>query len=568
MSYQVIARKYRPQAFDDVVGQHLVTDTLKNAIQTNRVAHGYIFSGARGVGKTTTARILAKALNCFKGPTVAPDGTCPSCVEIAAGNSVDVQEIDAASNRGIDEIRELREAVRYLPARDRYKIFIIDEAHMLTTEAFNALLKTLEEPPPRSLFILATTEPHKLPSTIQSRCQHFAFRLLDYAEICARLRVVAEEEKIAADDGAVSTLAQAAEGSLRDALSLLDQVIAACGERLDEKRVRQVLGVVPAELLMDILKAVDAADSRQVLDRVGQLASEGYELAHFCGELTRFMRDLMIARTCGAESPLLQVPNDQRRQIGELAGLFSEEDLSRFFNILLRAESEMRYALAPRFHLELALMKLVHSRRLASIESLLGGLSGPGLSGKTSSAPRATTTAPARSTPEPARKVRAESSERPPADESFAAPAREAGPPVAPAERPASTVPSEHAGEDARLAAIKTVVYSQSNFLGSCLEHLSGFRIKDGEVDIIFAQKDSFYADLVKAREQLETLRSACTQVLGQPVKICVRLEEQGIVARAERPSARERAERDQGVEAFRKKFDAIVVDVKDLNRE
>jgi DNA polymerase III gamma/tau subunit len=280
------------------------------------------------------------------------------------------------------------------------------------------------------------------------------------------------------------------------------------------------------------------------------------------------MRDLMITRTCGAESPLLQVPSDQRRQLGELAGLFSEEDLSRFFNILLRAESEMRYALAPRFHLELALMKLVHARRLASIESLLGGLSGSGLSGKAPSAPRPTTPAPARSTPEPPRRVRAESSERPPADESFAAPPPEASAPVAPAERPAPAVPLEHAGEDARFAAIKTLVYSQSNFLGSCLEHLSGFRIKDGEVDFIFAQKDSFFADLLKSREQQETLRTVCTQVLGQPVKICVRLEEQGIVARAERPSARERAERDQGVEAFRKKFDAIVVDVKDLSRE
>src|SRR5208282_4335628 len=334
MSYQVIARKYRPQTFDDVVGQHLVTDTLKNAIQTDHVAHGYIFSGARGVGKTTTARILAKALNCIAGPTVTPDGTCPSCVEITAGNSVDVQEIDAASNRGIDEIRQLRESVRYLPARDRYKIFIIDEAHMLTTEAFNALLKTLEEPPPRSLFMLATTEPHKLPPTIQSRCQHFAFRLLDYREIYARLRAVIVEEKVNADEGAISTLAQAADGSLRDALSLLDQVIAACGEHLDEKRVRQVLGVVPTELLADIMKAVDAADSRRVLELAGQLASEGYELAHFCGELTRFVRDLMIGRSCGAQSPLIQVPTDQRPHIGELAGRFSEEDLSRFFNIL------------------------------------------------------------------------------------------------------------------------------------------------------------------------------------------------------------------------------------------
>src|SRR5437870_418356 len=227
MSYQVIARKYRPQIFDEVVGQRLITDTLKNAITQNRVAHGYIFSGGRGVGKTTTARILAKGVNCIKGPTVTPCGKCPSCQEIAAGNSVDVLEIDAASNRGIDEIRQLRESVRYLPARDRYRVFIIDEVHMLTTEAFNALLKTLEEPPPRSLFILATTEAHKLPTTIQSRCQHFSFRLLDYAEIYAQVEQICAAEKTNADAQPLAAIAEASEGSLRDALSILDQMIAA-----------------------------------------------------------------------------------------------------------------------------------------------------------------------------------------------------------------------------------------------------------------------------------------------------------------------------------------------------
>jgi DNA polymerase-3 subunit gamma/tau len=565
MSYQVIARKYRPQTFDDVVGQHLVTDTLKNAILTDRVAHGYIFSGARGVGKTTTARILAKALNCFNGPTVTPDGVCPSCLEIAAGNSVDVQEIDAASNRGIDEIRELRESVRYLPARDRYKIFIIDEAHMLTTEAFNALLKTLEEPPPRSLFILATTEGHKLPPTIQSRCQHFAFRLLDYTEIYDRLRRVAEEEKIAVEPGALSALAQAAEGSLRDALSLLDQVIAACGERLDEKHVRQVLGVAPTEVLTGIVRAIDAADSRAVLEQVGQLATEGYDLAHFCGELTRFGRDLMVARSCGAESPLLQVPDDQRRLLGELAGLFSEEDLSRFFNILLRAESEMRYSLVPRFHLELALMKLVHARRLASIELLLSGLSSPSLPGKSSNSPRAAAATPA---PETAPKLRRESLDGPPAEASLQAPPPAAETPAAPAASPSPVLPASAASEDGRLAAIKKIVYTQSNFLGSCLEHVSGFEVSDGQADFIFAPKDSFFADLLKSREQQETLRAVAAQVLGQPVRICVRLKEQGEVARTERPNARSRAERDPVVDAFRKKFDGTVVDVKDLKRE
>ncbi len=481
---------------------------------------------------------------------------------------MDVQEIDAASNRGIDEIRELREAVRYLPARDRYKIFIIDEAHMLTTEAFNALLKTLEEPPPRSLFILATTEPHKLPSTIQSRCQHFAFRLLDYGEIFDRLRGVTAEENISADEGAISTLAQAAEGSMRDALSLLDQVIAACGEHLDEKRVRQVLGVVPTELLASIVKAIHAAEARQVLERVGQLTSEGFELAHFCGELTRFVRDIMVARTCGADSPLLQVTSDQRRQLGELAGLFIEEDLSRFFNILLRTESEMRYSLVPRFHLELALMKLVHARRLTSIESLLSGLGGAGVAAKTSGPPRPAPAAPVRSAPEPPRKVHTESVERPPVSVPSPAPPREARPAVAPVEDVHPAAPPSHPGEDSRLAAIKTRVYSQSNFLGSCLEHLSGWRHRDGEVEFRFAQKDSFFADLLKSREQQEMLRTVCTEVLGQPVKICVRLEGLGVVAKTDRPSARERAERDQGVEAFRRKFDGTVLDAKDLSRE
>ncbi len=572
MSYQVIARKYRPQTFDDVVGQRLVTDTLKNAILTDRVAHGYIFSGGRGVGKTTTARILAKALNCISGPTVTPDGTCPSCVEIAAGNSVDVQEIDAASNRGIDEIRELREAVRYLPSRDRYKIFLIDEAHMLTTEAFNALLKTLEEPPPRSLFMLATTEPHKLPPTIQSRCQHFSFRLLDYDEIYNQIRAVVANEKVDADDGSVSTLAQAAEGSMRDALSLLDQVIAACGGHLNETRVRQVLGVVPAELLADMLRAVDAADSRNVLQQIGRLAAEGYELAHFCGELTRYVRDLTIARSCGADSTLIQVPTEQRKHISELAARFSEEDLSRFFNILLRAESEMRYALVPRFHLELTLMKMVHARRLASLETLLSGLGSGSL--PAAAVPRPTALPPARPAPEPLRPTRPANFEapkttpKPPAAISTpaAAPA-----PMPPPSRPAAkavATTAAPAAKDATLSAIIAKVYGQSNFLGSCLEHVASWTLKDDEATFIYTPKDSFFAELLKNREQQETLKAVCAEVLGKQVKICVRLEMQEVEVRAERPSARERADRDQTVEAFRKKFDGTVLDVKDLSRE
>jgi DNA polymerase III subunit gamma/tau len=573
MSYQVIARKYRPQIFDEVIGQRLITETLKNAIQQERVAHGYIFSGARGVGKTTTARILAKALNCAQGPTTTPCGQCDSCREIAASNSVDVLEIDAASNRGIDEIRELRETVRYLPARDRYKVFIIDEVHMLTTEAFNALLKTLEEPPPRSLFILATTEPHKLPATIQSRCQHFAFRLLDYAEIYAQLERVAKAEKIRADEGALAALAQAAEGSLRDALSLLDQVIAACGERLDEARVRQLLGVVPAQTLKQILVAIDAGDSAGVLEQVAQLAREGYELGHFAGEFTRFVRNLMIAKSCGAESPLVQVPQDERAMLAELSALFGEEDLARFFQILLRTESELRYALDPRFHLELALVKLVHARKLAPLETLLGQLGGASAPAKSGGGERAASASGA-SRAHPGKMYSAA-----PANGEARA-ARTSPAPAAPAAgvQPRPPEPRHHeegppapiaaAPEDARLEAIKSVVFRQSKFLSSCLEPVVGWRFEDGEVRFLYARKDSWAADALQSREQMAKLRAACTEVLGEPVKICVTLEESERAGRIEQPGARERAGRDPVVELFRKRFDCTLVDVKDLSQE
>jgi DNA polymerase-3 subunit gamma/tau len=572
MSYQVIARKYRPQLFDDVVGQRLITDTLKNAILTNRVAHGYIFSGARGVGKTTTARILAKALNCAQGPTVTPCGDCPSCQEIAAGNSMDVLEIDAASNRGIDEIRELRETVRYLPARDRYKVFIIDEAHMLTTEAFNALLKTLEEPPPRSLFILATTEPHKLPPTIQSRCQHFAFRLLDYQQIYSRLEWVCAQEKIQAEEGALSAVTQAAEGSMRDGLSLLDQVIASCGDQLDESHVRQVLGVVPTELLRQMVEAIHAADGRRVLEQIDALANEGYELAHFCAEFTRYLRNLMIAKSCGAESPLLQVPQDEKQTLAELASRFSEEDLSRFFQILLRAEGEIRFALQPRFHLELGLMKLVHARKLQPLETLLAELKSAAPAAKAASPP------PRGAVGGSTYKGPVGSSEFAPPREKEAVRRAEPAPEATPVSERGVAAPREAletsavapaASEDAQLAAIKSLLFSQSKkFLSTCLEHLSGWRFKNGEVQLVYGKKDSWAVDLLKSREQHESLRSVCAEVLGQPVKICVTLEEREGETRAARPSARERAERNAGVEAFRKRFDCTLVDVKDLSQE
>src|SRR4030081_3750666 len=268
MAYQVIARKWRPQTFRDLVGQGHVTDTLANAIRNDRVAHAYIFSGARGVGKTTAARILAKALNCVKGPKAEPCGECDSCKEIAAGTSLDVIEIDAASNRGIDQIRELREMVRYAPASSRNKVVILDEAHMLTGEASNALLKTLEEPPERVVFVMATTEPEKLPDTIRSRSQHFHFRALTFAEITKRLEEIAERENLRIEPGAYAVMARIAEGSLRDALSLLEQARAYCGDTIPAEQVRALLGVVPDDALEELVGAVASGSAGRAVGLV------------------------------------------------------------------------------------------------------------------------------------------------------------------------------------------------------------------------------------------------------------------------------------------------------------
>jgi DNA polymerase-3 subunit gamma/tau len=269
--YQVIARKYRPQTFAELIGQEHVRTTLENAITQSRIAHGYIFSGQRGTGKTTVARILARCLNCVNGPTAAPCGECSSCREIALGATVDVIEIDAASNRGINEMRELRENVRYRPARDRYKVFIIDEAHQITSEAFNALLKTLEEPPEWVVFVLCTTEAHKIPTTIASRCQHFSFRSVDFAEVVARMEWIAQQEGVEADAEALAVLAQAGEGSVRDSLSALDQAIACCGAKLNAAEVRALLGAFSLDTLGQVCEALAAGDGRRMLEIVQEL---------------------------------------------------------------------------------------------------------------------------------------------------------------------------------------------------------------------------------------------------------------------------------------------------------
>ncbi len=376
MSYTVLARKYRPQKFSEVIGQEHVTRTLQNALEQGRTAHGYIFSGHRGIGKTTVARILAAALNCRSSdkPVAEPCGICESCTEIRAGNAVDVIEIDAATNRGIDEIRELREAARYRPARDRFKIYILDEAHQITDAAFNALLKTLEEPPDHIVFMLATTQPEDIPQTIRSRCQHFSFRAVKFDAIVAQLRDLVGRENIEADDDALALLAEAGDGSMRDALSILDQAIASSSGRLTADSVRNLVGAAPAHILEEVMQAVARSASEDVLRQVDHLISEGHSPTHFARQMVRFLRNATVAKIAGKDSSLLQVSSEERDRVERVAALFGEEDLTRHLQIMLRTHGELGYKQEQRFHLELGLLKMSHAQRLLPIEQLLSDM--------------------------------------------------------------------------------------------------------------------------------------------------------------------------------------------------
>src|ERR1700747_356529 len=382
MSYQVLSRKYRPQKFSDVIGQEHVTRTLKNAIEQERIAHGYIFSGHRGIGKTTVARILAMALNCRSSdpPTAEPCEVCDSCVEIRAGNAVDVIEIDAATNRGIDEIRELRDAARYRPARDKYKIYILDEAHQITDAAFNALLKTLEEPPDHVVFMMATTQPEDIPQTIRSRSQHYAFHAVRFDDILAQLRSIADKEKLDADEAALALLAEAGDGSMRDALSIMDQAIASAPvaadgrPHLEATQMRELMGTVPNTVFERLLEWVGENNSAAVMTEIDTLLNAGNSPSQLARQMVRYLRNALMAKLGGESTELPQISGDERARVARTALLFSEEDLARFLQIMLRSFDELNYRQEPRFHLELGLLKLVHTQRLIPLEQILSQL--------------------------------------------------------------------------------------------------------------------------------------------------------------------------------------------------
>ena len=512
MSYLVLARKWRPQTFSDLVGQEHVSQTLKNAIDGGRVAHAFLFTGARGVGKTSSARILAKALNCESGLSVEPCNTCSTCLEITEGNSVDVFEIDGASNTGVDDIRELRDNIKYLPSRSRYKIFIIDEVHMLTTNAFNALLKTLEEPPAHVKFIFATTEPHKVPITILSRCQRFDFKRIALPRIVARLRYIVDQEGVTVSDEALTIVARKGDGSMRDSLSTLDQVLAFCGESVADADVTGLLGVVDRRLVLDAARAVFEGDLRGVLELVAQVDSFGYSMRQFCQELIDLFRSVAIVQAVGDAAGLLDLSEAELAELAVLAKKQNPGELQRYLTLLLKAEGEMAHASFPRLILEMALMKMATLRPAIPVQDLLQRIAA--LEG--SAAPR-----PAQApTPRPAAAV--------------AGPAPRPAAPTPPAARetaaaPAATAPVAHSALTPAAAAepagppvdeadlwgsLVRFIKGKKPMLGSLLEQVYPVRVTREQMEI-GCLAGSYELRLIQDPDKLADLKALAKDHFG-----------------------------------------------------
>ena len=551
MEYQVSARKFRPGTFEELIGQPHVVRTLQNAILREQVAHAYLFSGMRGVGKTTAARLLAKALNCEKGPSPEPCGHCESCVEIARGNSVDVLEIDGASNTGVDDVRELRENVKFSPFRGTYRISIIDEVHMLSNSAFNALLKTLEEPPPHAVFIFATTEVHKIPATITSRCQHFNFRRISRREIIARLQEVVKHGDVTIGDRSLSAMARASEGSMRDALSLLDQAVAFGGTTISEQDVEEMLGAVPEELVARIVKTVVEQDAASAVALVGEVVDHGYDLRVYCGAVVERMRHLMIAAVVtGFEQAqgLMDLPDEEVQQLLEEAKAFSVEQLQEIFQLFAQAEDRLRSTARPRFVFEVAAVRAARLLRDGVRPSTDAPVRPQPPSARTP-VEKSRSTAPPVPRPSPTTvSGRPLSPTSPPAKQVASPPARPAVKPrqapgsSASPQRPKPPASSPALEQEAWQRVVEAVIQKYPN-IGTFLEMGALVKIEGNQVIVGFPKTASVACSRIQKDENRALITRVCQDVTGVAIRLRVveLTEEPGPTIKQMRTKQRER---------------------------
>ena len=534
MSYQVIARKWRPQKFEDVTGQEVLTQTLQNAIAHDRLHHAYLFSGARGVGKTTTARLVARALNCHKSdkPTATPcsiiDATaCSSCREIAEGRSMDVLEIDAASNTGVGDVRDvIITGINIKPARDRYKVFIIDEVHMLSTSAFNALLKTVEEPPPQVVFIMATTDEHKVPETITSRCQLFEFRTIAAAKIAERLKQIAKAENISIADEAIREIARAGDGSMRDAQSAFDQVISFAGDKIKTEDVEKALGIAGADVLARVMNGIAENQPADALAIVDDLIMRGHNLRNFCRDVLGHLRDLLVVKVSG-DPKLLDSSSAQTSALQQQAVLFSESDLVRFFHSLAETEASLKDAANARYQVEVGLVKLMEMRRLASLGDLVGRIAELESALRTGRAPaerKSPQAAPSAASNTSARSVSTASTRGASAAEYKTSSAVAAPQPIRDAQE--STAPEVTTEPPAAIAGslvdqIKAELEKRKRkLLAAAMAATARVELEGNELTIEFSPEAKHSRDTMAKTENAKTLREACAEVCGREIGI------------------------------------------------
>lgn len=518
MSYLVLARKKRPQVFEDVIGQRPITQTLQNAISQNRVAHAFLFTGPRGVGKTSTARILAKALNCEKGPQTDPCNQCSVCKEISAGNSIDVIEIDGASNRGIDEVRELKENVRYTPAKSRYKIFIIDEVHMLTLPAFNALLKTLEEPPPHIVFIFATTEPHKIPATILSRCQRYDFKRIPLTEIVQHLRRIVDDEKIEISQRGLSLIARESEGSMRDAQSLLDRLISYGGDKIRDEEITGVLGLIDQKMLSDTIEAIAERDAGRCLEIVEQIYQFGHDIQHFCHELLQYLRNLILLKVSSHPEPFLELPGEEIDALKRQAEKFRFDQLNQLFSLLLKGEEGVAQSTFPRTMLEMTLIRMAMLHSVLPIDEIIKKLEDLGKtlpSGRTEAAAPPPLERMAKPNVEQKEKERGENIQAVKEETPLSEPEkRELQEKKAPDE-------GEQAGKEETWRGLVDFVRARKPSLGSLLVLGGLIQLSSDKIEIGF-EKDSFHYETMIERENRSQLEQLCRDFLKREVKVLI----------------------------------------------